>query len=119
MKLGVGSVGYFVYKLIPPRRLFAQDITEAEAELLKVHGKYWRRLADREIAVLFGSLGPKEGWGLAMVETKDEAEANARGVNDPAIKTNTRFRFEVHPMPQTALEMSNGSIELTSSMDPA
>ncbi len=40
---------------------------------------------------------------MAVVETKDEAEANALGVNDPAIKADAGFRFEVYPMPQAIL----------------
>ena len=97
-------MGYFVYKLIAPRPTFAQDITDAEAKLLKVHGKYWSDLADRGIAVLFGPvLDPKGAWGLAVVETKDEAAANALGVNDPAIKADAGFRFEVYPMSQAIL----------------
>ncbi len=58
-------MGYFVCKLIALRPTFAQDITAAEAELLKVHGKYWSDLADRGIAVLFGPvLDPKGAWGV-------------------------------------------------------
>lgn len=98
------NVEYFVYKLIAPRPTLAQDITAAETELLKIHAKYWSDLADRGIAVLFGPvLDPKGAWGLAVVETNDEAEANRLGVNDPAIKADVGFRFEVYPMPQAIL----------------
>ena len=97
-------MGYFLYKLIAPRPTFALDMTPAEAQLLAEHGAYWKDLADRRIALLFGPvLDPKGSWGLAVVETKDEAEVRTIGRNDPAIKSNRGFGFEVCPMPQVTL----------------
>ncbi|HEX4836510.1 MAG TPA: YciI family protein, partial [bacterium] len=81
-------MSYFLYKLIAPRPTFAQDMTAAEAKLMAEHGVYWKDLADRGIALLFGPvLDPKGSWGLAVVETKNEAEVRAIGRNDPAIKS--------------------------------
>jgi len=79
-------------------------MTEMEAKLMQDHGAYWRDLAGRGIGVLFGPVSdPKGGWGLAVVETKDEAEARAIGVNDPAITSGMGFQFEVYAMPQATL----------------
>ena len=97
-------MSYFLYRLIAPRPTFAQDMTAAEAKLMAEHGVYWKDLANRGIALLFGPvLDPKGSWGLAVVETKDEAEVRAIGRNDPAIKSNQGFGFEIHPMPQVSL----------------
>ena len=97
-------MSYFLYKLIAPRITFAQDMTAAEAQLMEEHGVYWKELADRRIAVMFGPvLDPKGAWGMAVVETKDETEVRAIGVNDPAIKANKGFRFEIYPMLRATL----------------
>ncbi len=94
-------MGFFLYKLIAPRPTFAQDMTDAEAQLMKVHGAYWSDLADRGIAVVFGPvLDPKGSWGLAIVEARDEGEVRAIGIDDPAIKSQFGFQFEVYPMLQ-------------------
>lgn len=92
-------VSFFLYKLIAPRTTFAHDMSRAERKLMDDHGVYWKDLADKRIAVLFGPvLDPKGGWGLAVVETQDEAAVRAIGINDPAIKANQGFRFEIYPM---------------------
>lgn len=100
-------MSFFVYKLIAPRPTFAQDMTAAEAKVMEEHGAYWRDLAERGIAVLFGPvLDPKGSWGLAVAETKDEAELHAIGRNDPAIRSNRGFRFEIYPMLRATLRKS-------------
>jgi hypothetical protein len=54
---------YFLYKPIPPRPTFPQDMTEAEKKLMQEHILYWQNLADRKIAVIFGPvLDPNVGY---------------------------------------------------------
>jgi uncharacterized protein YciI len=90
-------LGFYLYKLIAPRVTFAQDMTDAEAQVLKVHSEYWTDLAARGVAVVFGPvLDPKGSWGLAIVEAK----VRATGTEDPAIKSQFGFKFEVYPMLQ-------------------
>ncbi len=92
---------YFLYKLIPPRPTFAQDMKEAEARLMQEHAAYWKGLMDRGLVVAFGPvLDPKGGYGVGIVELEDAADANDLGVNDPTIKANIGFRFEMYPMPR-------------------
>ena len=92
---------YFFYKLIPPRPTFAQDLTEAEAKLMQEHAAYWKGLTDSSLAVAFGLiLDPNGGYGVAIVELEDTADGNDLGINDPAIKANVGFRFEIYSMPQ-------------------
>lgn len=100
-------MSYFMCKLIPPRPTFARDMTEAEAALMRDHGAYRRDLASRKVAVVFGPVSDPEGaWGLAVVETTDEAEARSLGLHDPTITRGVGFRFEVYPMPQAVLRES-------------
>jgi len=96
-------MAFLLYKLIAPRPTFAQDMTEAESQIMSIHGRCWKELAGKGIAVLFGPvLDPKGAWGLAVIEVKDQADANSLGENDPA-KANAGFRFETYPMPTTTL----------------
>jgi uncharacterized protein YciI len=92
----------FMYKLIPPRPTFAQDMTEAERKVMQEHVVYWKGLTDRRIAIVFGPvLDPKGPWGVAIVEVADEADARALGTNDPAVKAG--LTFEVYAMPGTVV----------------
>lgn len=89
----------FLCKLIPPRTTFAQDMTEAEAKLMQEHVAYWRGLADKEIAVVFGPVAdPRGAWGVGIVETENEAEVQVFRRDDPTIKANLGFEFEIYPM---------------------
>jgi len=44
----------FLYKLIPPRLTFTQDMTEAERKVMQEHATYWKCLIDDSIAITFG-----------------------------------------------------------------
>lgn len=88
----------FLYKLVPPRPTFAQDITEAEKKVMQEHAIYWKDLIEKRIALVFGPvLDPKGTWGVAIVEMTDEQDVHALGTNDPAVKAG--LTFEVYPMP--------------------
>ena len=92
---------YFVCRLIAPRPTFAQDMTEAERTLMGIHGGYWRGLADRRIAVVFGPvMDPKGAWGLGLIEAKDESEVQRLLADDPVVKANAGFKWEISPMAQ-------------------
>ena len=95
---------YFLYKLIPPRPTFAQDMTDAEAKLMQQHAAYWKSLMDRGLVIVFGPVSdPKGVYGVAVLELEEEADANALGGNDPTIKANVGFNFEVYPMDRAIL----------------
>jgi len=88
----------FLFKLIAPRPTFAQDMTEAERKVMQEHVVYWKGLADRGVAVVFGPvLDPKGVWGVAVVEVSDEAEARALVPNNPVFKAHLG-QIEVYPM---------------------
>jgi uncharacterized protein len=95
---------YFLYKLIPPRPTFPKDMTDMEGELMQEHFNYWKGLADRRIAIVYGPVeDPKGVYGLAIIETEDETIAHDIRVNDPAIKRDAGFRSEIHLMPEVIL----------------
>jgi len=95
---------YFLYKLIPPRTTFLQDMTESEEKVMQKHIGYWKDFADRGIAIIFGPvLDPMGAYGLAIIETKDEAVVGDIGTNDPAIKEGVGFSFEIYSMPEPIL----------------
>ena len=92
----------FLYKLIPPRPTFVQDMTEAERKAMEEHAIYWKGLIDRGIAIIFELvLDPKGPWGVAIVEVADESDARVLGTNDPAVKAG--LMFDVYPMPKQPL----------------
>ena len=92
---------YFLCKLIPPRPTFGQDMKEAEAKIMQEHAAYWKGLMDRGLVIVFGPVAdPKGVYGVAILELEEEADANALAMNDPTIKANVGFSFEVYPMPR-------------------
>lgn len=96
---------YFLYKLLPPRPTFPQDMTEAEGELMQEHINYWKTLVDKRIAVIFGPVADPRGiYGLAIIETEEESIAQDIRFSDPAIKHDAGFRLEIHLMPKVILK---------------
>ena len=97
-------MAYFHLKLVPPRPTFPFDITEEEGAAMAEHAGYWRKLALDGHAVAVGPVLDRKGpWGLAIVETENEAEAEALGAADPVIAAALGFRWDVDPMPSLIL----------------
>lgn len=97
-------MGYFHLRLIAPRPTFPFDMTEAEGEAMAEHAIYWRKLAADGRAVAVGPVfDPKGAYGLAIVETENEAEAEALGAADPVTRSGLGFRWEAAPMPSIIL----------------
>lgn len=97
-------MGYFHLKLVSPRPTFPFDITEEEGKAMADHAVYWRKLAADGLAVVAGPVfDPAGPWGMAVVETENEAEAEALGAADPVIKAALGFRWDVMPMPSLIL----------------
>jgi uncharacterized protein len=78
------TMNYFVYKLIPPRPTFDEDMSEA-AETMGQHFGYWQGVIDRGQVVVYGPVSDPSGvWGLAVLEVESEDEARALATADPA-----------------------------------
>jgi hypothetical protein len=45
---------YYLYKVIPPRPMFAADMIETESAIMSKHVAYWTDLLDKDVAVAFG-----------------------------------------------------------------
>jgi hypothetical protein len=95
---------YFLLRLNAPRTTFAEDMTESEAALLGVHAAYWTDFANKGPAIAFGPVAdPKGAWGMGLVEVEDEAVVRAFAANDPVIKAQTGFSYDILPMPRLVL----------------
>jgi uncharacterized protein len=79
-------------------------MTDAEVKLMQQHVAYWKGLMDRGLVIVFGPVAdPKGTYGVAILELEEEADANALAMNDPTIKANVGFNFEVYPMDRAVL----------------
>lgn len=71
---------------------------------MREHVAYWKDLAKRGIAVVFGPVAdPNGAWGLSVVEVENEADVGGLTANDPTIKSGLNFKFETYPMPIAVL----------------
>jgi len=90
---------YFLLKLIPPRPTFSQDMSDEERNIMPQHIAYWTKVFDEGKSIIFGPvLDPKGSWGLGIVEVNDESEVKELTSNDPVIKANRNFSYEISPM---------------------
>jgi hypothetical protein len=56
------------------------------------------------LAIAFGPVAdPKGSYGIGIVQLPDDSDPRILGLNDPVIKANAGFDFEVHPMPRVML----------------
>jgi uncharacterized protein YndB with AHSA1/START domain len=91
----------FVCRLFPPRPSFMQDMTPDERAVMQAHSQYWRSKLAEGTAIAFGPVAdPSGGWGLGILEVRDEAELHAIQAADPAIQSGRGFRYESLPMLQ-------------------
>jgi hypothetical protein len=77
----------FLYRLLPPRPTFAQDMSSAEAAVMQRHVADWQDLLNRDVALAFGP----------VLDPEDEQAARAIGAGDPAVESDTCIH-EVVPM---------------------
>jgi uncharacterized protein YciI len=89
---------HWVFRLIPPRSTFDQDMTDAEREIMGRHAQYWAEIAEQGAVVVYGPVRDATGaWGLGVIESGDEDEVRAMVDGDPAV-TSGMSRIEVGPM---------------------
>jgi uncharacterized protein len=89
---------HWVFRLIPPRPTFDQDMTEAEAEIMGRHAAYWSEIAQTGRVVAYGPVRDQSGsWGLGVIEATTEDEVRGLVDEDPAISSGMA-RMEYGPM---------------------
>jgi uncharacterized protein YciI len=95
---------YYLCKLLPPRPTFLQDMTPREAEIMQAHGAYSRELLDQGKAVVFGPVADPQGvWGLGILQLGDDVDPQTIVANDPVLKADTGFVYQVMPMLRAAV----------------
>lgn len=86
----------FVYFVHPPRSTFINDATPEESALMGEHFQYLKRLLAEETLILAGPMLSEGGFGIAIFEAEDDAQAQALAGADPAVLGGL-IRPEVHP----------------------
>jgi uncharacterized protein YciI len=88
----------FVLRLIAPRPDFAQDMTDAEREIMGRHATYWQPYLEAGRMVVFGPVMTDSGsFGLAVIEAEHEQEVRDFAAGDPVVTSGTA-KFEVGRM---------------------
>jgi uncharacterized protein len=91
----------FFCKLTPPRPTFAADMSELEGKLMQEHAAYWNSSLEKGRAIVFGLVNhPKGAYGIGIVEVEDRTEVARFVLNDPVIKANLGFTYDVYAMPR-------------------
>ncbi|MCA6110592.1 YciI family protein [Bradyrhizobium cenepequi] len=94
---------YFLCKLVPPRPTFPQDMTPREAEIMQAHTAYCGELLRTGKAIVFGPVADPAGvWGLGVLQLPDDADPQTIIANDPVMKADAGFTYQVVPMPRAA-----------------
>jgi hypothetical protein len=97
---------YFLFKLIPPRPTFPMDMSSDEAAIMQEHFAYWRGLLAQNRVVVYGPvMDPAGTYGVAVLEVEDEPAARDVGKNDPAIRADAGFSFQLLSMPDTQVRL--------------
>jgi uncharacterized protein YciI len=90
---------YYVFKLIAPRPTFVMDMTAEERALMQSHAAYWRELMAKGMVIVFGPVADATGpYGLGVVRLDDATDPKSVWTDDPVIKAQKGFRFDVSPM---------------------
>ena len=68
------------------------------------HAGHLSGLAEQGTVIVFGLVAdPKGPWGMAVIDVADEAAARKLTEQDPAIRAGIGLRYEILPMPRSAV----------------
>jgi uncharacterized protein YciI len=96
-------MGYFLCKLVPPRKTFLLDMTEEERALMEEHRNYWAPYVEGGLIIAMGPVAdPAGAYGVMIAEAASQATLEALQANDPVIRANRGFFFETFAMPGLA-----------------
>jgi hypothetical protein len=94
------AMKYYFIRLLPPRADFMQTMSDQELDIMRAHQGYWRIFADKGWAIAYGPVAdPAGGFGAGFWALPDDQDPAALMKDDPAIKANAGFRYEIAPMP--------------------
>lgn len=95
---------YFFLKLVPPRPDFMQTMDDGEKAIMYLHRSYWGEFAEKGWAVAYGPVMSEQGgFGAGFWALPAGVDPEPLTKNDPAIKANVGFRYEISPMPALVL----------------
>lgn len=95
---------HFFLKLIPPRTDFMQTMTDAERAIMQAHAAYWAGFAEKGWAVAYGPVAaPSGAFGAGFWSLPDDIDPAPIAADDPAIKANAGFCYEIAPMPRLVI----------------
>ena len=79
---------YYIYRLIPPRPTFHEDMTDQEGAIMSRHADYWADLVGRADVLVYGPVVDSSGsWGLAVIHADSLADVRALAEADPAVSS--------------------------------
>jgi len=79
---------HYVYRLVPPRPTFHDDMSEQERAVMTRHAAYWGELIEQGSVVVYGPVVDATGsWGLGVFRAADPQSARALVEADPAISS--------------------------------
>ncbi len=89
---------HYVFRLIPPRPTFTEDMTDEERAVMGRHAAHWQSQIDAGRMVVFGPvLGESGSSGLGVLEADDEQAALELTRTDPVVVAGIG-RYEVARM---------------------
>ena len=100
MHLRIITMKHYFLKLVTPRPDFMQTMTDAERNIMREHGAYWFGFAEKGWAVAYGPVAAKDGaFGAGFWSLPDDVDPKPLTDEDPAMKANVGFSYEISPMP--------------------
>jgi uncharacterized protein YciI len=92
-------MAFYLFKFVPHRPNFMATMTDDERVIMYEHVAYWQQFTDNGTAVMFGPVAdPAGGWGVAIVETDDDAEPAAIRSGDPVVLADLG-PVDIYPVP--------------------
>ena len=94
---------HYVYRLIPPRPTFPDDMTDEERAIMARHAEFWSSLVERADVVVYGPVVDSTGsWGLAVIRADSLDDVRALAHADPAVSSGMAT-FDIGAMPVAVL----------------
>jgi uncharacterized protein YciI len=89
---------HYVYRLIPPRPTFHEDMTDEERAIMARHAEYWAVLVEQADVVVYGPVVDSTGsWGLGVIHADSQDAVRALAEADPAVASGMAT-FEIGTM---------------------